>query len=63
MKIIHGSETDQYSKLGAYMHEIQKSNPGSSIILKTVDGSTSTPTQQQRFQRLYMCFNGVKQDF
>ncbi|XP_027172189.1 uncharacterized protein LOC113771833 [Coffea eugenioides] len=35
-KIIHGSESDQYGKLGAYMNEIQKSNPGSSIILKTV---------------------------
>ncbi|XP_071902773.1 uncharacterized protein [Coffea arabica] len=62
-KIIHGSESDQYGKLGAYMNEIQKSNPGSSIILKTVDESTSTATQQQRFQRLYVCFNGVKQGF
>ncbi|XP_071901078.1 uncharacterized protein [Coffea arabica] len=60
LDIIHGSESDQYSKLGAYMHEIQKSNPGSSIILKTVDG---TPKGQQRFQRLYMCFHGVKQGF
>ncbi|XP_027150479.1 uncharacterized protein LOC113750733 [Coffea eugenioides] len=49
--------------LGAYMNEIQKSNPGSSIILKTVDESTSIATQQQRFQRLYVCFNGVKQGF
>ncbi|XP_027155244.1 uncharacterized protein LOC113755439 [Coffea eugenioides] len=62
-KIIHDSESDQYGKLGAYMNEIQKSNPGSSIILKTVDESTSTTTQQQRFQRLYVCFNGVKQGF
>nr|XP_027067498.1 uncharacterized protein LOC113693120 [Coffea arabica] len=62
-KIIHGSESDQYGKLGAYMNEIQKSNPGSSIILKTVDESTSVATQQQRFQKLYVCFNGVKQGF
>ena len=45
MKIIHGSETDQYSKLGAYIHKFQKSNPGISIILKIVDESTSTATQ------------------
>nr|XP_027090214.1 uncharacterized protein LOC113711247 [Coffea arabica] len=41
MKIILGSEIDKYSKLGAYMHEIQKSNPGNSIILKTVDESAN----------------------
>ncbi|XP_071933866.1 uncharacterized protein [Coffea arabica] len=42
------------------MYEIQKSNPDSSIILKTVDG---TSKGQQRFQKLYMCFHGVKQGF
>nr|XP_027088467.1 uncharacterized protein LOC113709811 [Coffea arabica] len=41
LDIIHDSESDQYRKLGAYMHEIQKSNPGSSIILKTVDGTSN----------------------
>ncbi|XP_071933180.1 uncharacterized protein [Coffea arabica] len=42
------------------MYEIQKSNPDSSIILKTVDG---TSKGQQRFQRLCMYFHGVKQGF
>nr|XP_027090253.1 uncharacterized protein LOC113711290 [Coffea arabica] len=63
MKIVQGSEKDQYSKLGVYMHEILRSNPGSIIIMKTVDGFRDSKTGKGRFERLYICFAGVKHGF
>ena len=63
MKIVQDSEKDQYSKLGVYMHEILRSNPGSTVIMKTVDGFRDSKTGKGRFERLYICFAGVKHGF
>ncbi|XP_071916372.1 uncharacterized protein [Coffea arabica] len=62
-KIVQGDETDHYKKLPDYINEIKRSNPGTTVIMKVVDGYCDAVTRQQKFQRLYMCFSGVKQGF
>ncbi|XP_071918867.1 uncharacterized protein [Coffea arabica] len=58
-----GSEMDQYNKLSQYINEIERSNPGSIVIMKLVDNYCDAVTGQGKFQRLYMCFAWVKQGF
>nr|XP_027103297.1 uncharacterized protein LOC113724609 [Coffea arabica] len=58
-----GSEMDQFNKLPYYINEIERSNPGSTVIMKLVDDYCDAVTGQGKFQRLYMCFAGVKQGF
>nr|XP_027099128.1 uncharacterized protein LOC113718418 [Coffea arabica] len=62
-KIVQRDETDHYKKLPDYINEIKRSNPGTTVIMKVVDGYCDVVTRQQKFQRLYMCFAGVKQGF
>lgn len=45
------------------MHEILISNPGSTVLMKTVDGYIDPKTGKGRFQRLYICFVGGKYGF
>ncbi|KAL3500630.1 hypothetical protein ACH5RR_039723 [Cinchona calisaya] len=50
-QIIEGSETGQYKKLNAYIKEIERSNPGSTIIMKMVEEYCDAKTRQQKFKR------------
>nr|XP_027101804.1 uncharacterized protein LOC113722766 [Coffea arabica] len=63
MKIVQGSEKDQYGKLGVYMHEILRSNPGSTVIMQTADGFRDSKIGKGRFEMLYIYFVGVKHGF
>ncbi|KAL3512745.1 hypothetical protein ACH5RR_025462 [Cinchona calisaya] len=38
LSMIHGSKEDQYNKISDYIHEIKRSNPGTTVVLKLVDG-------------------------
>lgn len=56
---VQGNVGDAYKMLPDYIHEIQRSNPGSTTIMKTIDG----PEGRQIFQRLYLCFARVVEGF
>ncbi|XP_062026503.1 uncharacterized protein LOC133742835 [Rosa rugosa] len=50
-----GHYIDQYNNLAAYMKELLRSNPGSTVEIKTcMDGDI------RRFQRMYICFAACK---
>ncbi|KAL3502277.1 hypothetical protein ACH5RR_036726 [Cinchona calisaya] len=61
--MIHGSVEDQYNRLNDYIHEVKRSNPGTTIVMKMVDGYYDTSTNRPKFQRLYMCFAAVRAGF
>jgi len=49
LKVINGSHEEAYNSLPKYCHEIQRSNPGSTVQLD-IDPKTN------RFKRLFICF-------
>ncbi|XP_012851396.1 PREDICTED: uncharacterized protein LOC105971096 [Erythranthe guttata] len=55
IKIIQGTLEEQFSKIYDYCLEIERTNPGSTVIMKL--------TEERRFHRLYMCFNACKVGF
>ncbi|KAL2901902.1 GTPase-activating protein SAC7, partial [Bienertia sinuspersici] len=56
-RLLHGSMKDHYNKVGQYLQAIKDSSPGTDIKLITFEKpSHSSPI----FQRLYVCFDGVK---
>lgn len=57
-ELLHGQYKDQYTRLYDYCAEIRETNPGSTIVLKTV---TNDETGQEIFERLYVCFAACKQ--
>ncbi|BFG21669.1 hypothetical protein CerSpe_079430 [Prunus speciosa] len=55
---LEGSYQEQYSILRDYCEELKRSNPGSTIMLKTeLEG------EKVRFHRLYICFAALKTGF
>ena len=63
LKIVQGSEVDQYCLLSRYIAKIRRSNPGSTVVMKMVDNFCDRTTGQSRFERIYVCFAGVKASF
>lgn len=55
LQIIQGTLEEQFSKIYDYCLEIERTNPGSTVILKLTD--------ERRFHRFYMCFNACKVGF
>ncbi|KAG8375239.1 hypothetical protein BUALT_Bualt10G0079600 [Buddleja alternifolia] len=51
---------EQYTRLHDYCQEIRDSNPGSTVVLKTVKNNL---TDEERFQRLYIGLRACKQGF
>ncbi|CAL9002060.1 unnamed protein product, partial [Prunus brigantina] len=55
---IEGSYTEQYEILWDYCEELKRTNPGSSVVVKSeLEGDTP------RFQRVYICLQACKQGF
>ncbi|XP_057432604.1 uncharacterized protein LOC130725385 [Lotus japonicus] len=58
IEMIHGACTDQYSHLRNYAHELLRSNPGSTVIIKSEEGPKGPV-----FMRIYVCLAATKQAF
>ena len=56
MTMVHGDDVLSYQKLGWYVEEIRKSNPGSHCVLEC-DPNTS------HFSRLFIAFRGFIEGF
>ncbi|XP_073137159.1 uncharacterized protein [Henckelia pumila] len=59
-QLIDGKMEEQFNKIWDYCEEIQRTNPGSTVIMKLLDEEGS---QQKRFHRFYMCLNACKLGF
>ncbi|KAL0399904.1 UNVERIFIED_CONTAM: hypothetical protein Sradi_2333700 [Sesamum radiatum] len=57
LKKLEGPEY-QYTRLWDYAEELRKTNPGSTVIL-----GIENENGEVRFNRLYVCFNALKQGF
>ncbi|KAG8371475.1 hypothetical protein BUALT_Bualt13G0091400 [Buddleja alternifolia] len=58
--MINGHHKDQYARLWDYTEELKRSNPNSTVVLKTdVDAKTG----EEKFMRLYICFDACKRGF
>ncbi|KAL2906837.1 Protein FAR1-RELATED SEQUENCE 5, partial [Bienertia sinuspersici] len=56
-KLLHGSMKEHYSKVGRYVEALKLCSPGTDVHLVTyIKEKCPKPV----FQRLYMCFEGVK---
>lgn len=58
LKLIHGAEQEQYTHLRSYADELLRSNPNSTMIIKTEMGEDGPV-----FQRMYVCFATCKLAF
>ena len=57
LELVEGTLVEHYAKLWSYGEEIRRSNPGSTVKI----GVNSMPDGKNYFQRIYICFDGVKQ--
>ncbi|XP_052198412.1 uncharacterized protein LOC127805696 [Diospyros lotus] len=57
LKEVMGCYVEEFRNLWGYVRELRKSNPGSTIILKTC---TNNPEKKNYFDRLYICFDALK---
>ncbi|KAH7852996.1 hypothetical protein Vadar_031873 [Vaccinium darrowii] len=61
LKMIEGDFDKQYAKLPDYCEELRRTNPDTTVILKTTEDAESGG--RQRFERLYVCLGGCKKGF
>lgn len=54
MNLIKGQLESQYELLWDFATEIKRTNPRSNIVIETRDGEGIC-----RFDKMYMCFNGI----
>ncbi|XP_021990818.1 uncharacterized protein LOC110887548 [Helianthus annuus] len=65
-KKLHGPMRDHYSKIGAYMDILKKTNPTSTFVLVTAPPgfiNLDPTTTCETFFRLFVCFDGFKKGF
>ncbi|KAG8365070.1 hypothetical protein BUALT_Bualt18G0065900 [Buddleja alternifolia] len=58
--MLNGDFRDQYTRLWDYTEEIKRSNPNSTVVLKTYVDEVSG---EEKFQRLYNYFDACRQGF
>jgi len=58
LEMIHGAIDEQYLHLRSYAEELIRSNPNSTVKIKTTLGSEGTV-----FERMYVCFYACKKAF
>lgn len=56
--MIEGSYDEQYVKLWSYMEEVRRTNLGTTIFIKLVDGTLETG--EPRFEKMYVCLEACK---
>ncbi|XP_058183731.1 uncharacterized protein LOC131301443 [Rhododendron vialii] len=61
MEMIEGSHVEQYAKLLDYCEELRRTNPGTTVIMKTIEDEEGGGNS--RFERLYIAFGACKQGF
>ncbi|KAL2904125.1 50S ribosomal protein L4 [Bienertia sinuspersici] len=57
LNVVQSLMEKQYGILKPYLTELVKSNPGTTYVLKTVEGEIGQPRQ---FKRFYVCFESLK---
>ncbi|XP_057449216.1 uncharacterized protein LOC130740575 [Lotus japonicus] len=58
LEMLHGASVEQYSHLMQYAAELLRSNPGSTVIIKSAVG-----VHGPVFERIYICFQATKTAF
>ncbi|KAG5531216.1 hypothetical protein RHGRI_025988 [Rhododendron griersonianum] len=59
LNLIEGTNLEQFAKLRDYCEELRRTNPNTTIIMKTIP--SPTPDGQPIFERLYVCLGALKQ--
>lgn len=57
LSLINGKLSDHYARVWDYGHELQRSNPGSTVRISV----TLNPDQTTTFHRIYICFNAIRE--
>ncbi|XP_072061957.1 uncharacterized protein [Arachis hypogaea] len=67
---IQGAFREQYKRINDYCHELLRTNPGSTVILKVIRSPDFAQERQNAelmnycvFQRMYVCFEACKKGF
>ncbi|XP_058224864.1 uncharacterized protein LOC131334019 isoform X1 [Rhododendron vialii] len=60
-EMIEGSHVEQYAKLPDYCEELRRTNPGSTVIMKTIEDEEGG--EKSRFERLYIALGACKEGF
>jgi len=67
---IQGACREQYKRINDYCHELLRTNPGSTVILKVIRSPDFAQERQNAelmnycvFQRMYVCFEACKKGF
>ncbi|XP_020970118.1 uncharacterized protein LOC110268357 [Arachis ipaensis] len=67
---IQGAFREQYKRINDYCHELLRTNPGSTVILKVIRSLDFAQERQNAelmnycvFQRMYVCFDACKKSF
>ncbi|XP_051119903.1 uncharacterized protein LOC127243784 [Andrographis paniculata] len=55
---ISGDPVYQYSRFWDYVHELRKSNPGTTVVL-----GVETDDEESVFDRIYVCYGALKEGF